>query len=448
MTLRAPLAAETPWWKDPRLWIVLVVAWLARAAFLWLMPQAVYSDDTRSWLDQWSAMQAGRNILVPPYYLPYPPLWIQCIFAMGKISVMTGLSFLTVLHVTLIAFETVVIVVSWRLAGMLAPEARRLPLFLVGISLNPVVILLVCQHGQFDTLMMLWVMPMLLAFVRFNRSGEAVDWLTGCLFLGLAILTKTVPLILAPLALHAARRLPWKTLFLGGALAFVPVVLGMSVIYVLSPQAMGNTLGFRGMAGWFGVTGILGILGDADSIRGYQLFYPFAALAAVAGLSLAFWLRWKLADSGLVLLALVLMVSVPLWGPGYSPQYIYWAIPLAVVCFPCLDVNWRRLTIGVFIVAIATYVFEYAILYSHGWFVINYVAAGQGIDLKTAKEITDPTLLGLLRFSLVWSDQAHQTFCRLPWFFALIGFFGYGIVLLRGAQRKSGAGEPAARGRK
>src|SRR6185503_8397760 len=135
----------------------------------------------------------------------------------------------------LILFEIGVLVGTFRLLRLLAPEAKATAILVVGICVNPIAVLLICQHGNFDVLVGLWVVLFLTHLVLFQRGEEARDFLAACAFLGLAILTKTVPLVLIPLLVGAARRVAPRVRAQGAVLLLGPVVLGMSVLYILAP---------------------------------------------------------------------------------------------------------------------------------------------------------------------------------------------------------------------
>src|SRR6185503_9848672 len=108
---------------------------------------------------------------------------------------------------------------------------------LVGIALNPVAIILVCQHGNSDVQVGLLVTLAVAALGAHRRSRELAAWLGGCLFLGLGVLAKTVPLVLAPLLVPGARRASGTERALGAALLLGPAALGTAVILVLAPSA-------------------------------------------------------------------------------------------------------------------------------------------------------------------------------------------------------------------
>jgi hypothetical protein len=76
-----------------------------------------------------------------------------------------------------------------------AGRARAWLLVLVGLVLNPVAILLTTVHGNFNLIVGLMVLFFIWAITRWQRHGHPEDWLLACLFLGVAILAKTTPLV-------------------------------------------------------------------------------------------------------------------------------------------------------------------------------------------------------------------------------------------------------------
>ena len=101
----------------------------------------------------------------------------------------------------LVLIEAVLVVTIYlTLASYGAGRAAVRRALLVGIALNPVAIILVCQHGNSDVQVGLLVTLAVAALGAHHRSRDIAAWLGGCLFLGLGVLAKTVPLVLAPLA--------------------------------------------------------------------------------------------------------------------------------------------------------------------------------------------------------------------------------------------------------
>ena len=79
-------------------------------------------------------------------------------------------------------------------------------------------ILLVCLHGNSDVNVGLLVTLAVTALIAYSRSRDIVFWLGGCLLLGIGVLAKTVPLVLAPVLAPGARLAGWAGRVLAAAL--------------------------------------------------------------------------------------------------------------------------------------------------------------------------------------------------------------------------------------
>lgn len=205
-------------------------------------------------MDQWIAVAQALGANANPYqvtpYLNWPPIWMQMIYGMSAISTAMDVPFPHVLRFFLVAFESLLVVALLRLVKDVLPEANARRLLLWGIAFNPIAILLVCQHGNFDVVVALCIVLFMGSLLRFQRGGDPVDWLLACCFLGLGVATKTIPFVLSPLLAGRVRLLPGKTRCLGGTLLLGPVTLGMSVIYVLArADVTANVLAYRSTGG-------------------------------------------------------------------------------------------------------------------------------------------------------------------------------------------------------
>lgn len=391
------------------------MAWAARAAFIYLMPP-VFSYDVNHWSEVADALAHGQNPYSVTDYLNWPPLWMQVTWAIGRLSDAAQLPFARILQLVLILIESAVIVALFRLIRLLAPAANIRGLLLAGISLNPVAILLVCQHGNFDVLVGLWVVLFTTQLVLFQRSEDSVEWLVACLFLGLAVLTKTVPLVLAPLLAQGARGLPPKTRWLGAALVLGPVILGMSVIYVLDPNGVTHkVIAYRSIGGYFGISGLSARWGIPQAGMWWAAAFPWVLLGSLVWIGRRLWQQTPLAGRDLLLLPAMLLAAVPALGPGYAPQYMYWYLPLLVTSVACYGGAWRKLLIGFYAVAALTYLVEYGLFGSHGMFLVRLLPSDPLISLWARQ----------------WSTPQGQTVVRVPLFLGFVALLVGGAFLLR-----------------
>ena len=460
--------------------IVLGAAWIARAAFVVAIGDA-HSVDVDYWQGALDALHEGRN----PYetgVLNWPPLWLIVIVTVHKAASVADVGFWSALRVYLVLVESALIVTFYVALLSFGGErvaVRRALLF--GIALNPVAIILVCQHGNSDIHVGLLVTLAVAALAAHQRSRDVAMWLGGCLFLGLGVLAKTVPLVLAPLLAPGARRASRAGRALGGALFLGPAALGVAVILVLAPTAVwDNVITYRSTPGFFGLGGMVrefaavdvrfasvtiaavavlaGVaiasrarrplaLGRAvflaevavtvcvlwlveaadrfsivDARAQYSTVFTLALGLAVGAMFVLLWREEPPAAPQLFLLASVVLMIVVAFGPGYGPQYAYWFLPTLVATYVLLDDGWRRLLRVAWIVAALTYAVEYA--------VVDYLGAWGVRVFGSATWITD--------VGKYLETQHHLVIYRLPLYAV------YLVLIAAGIERLIGRGGPAA----
>ena len=400
--------------------ILTGVALAARLAFLAWLPAGAYSADVDKWLEVDRVLQAGGNPYNVTDHLNWPPFWMQVVFAIGWLARASAVPFVAVLRTVLIAVELSAILLVYALLTRVTSPRSAFWLVLIGVALNPVAILLICQHGNFDIFVATFILLALQRLLRFAERDEPVDWLWACAFIGLGVLAKTVPAVLVPLLAFRINRVRWSERLLGALLLVGPVVLGTSIIYTLGPtQVTANVLHYRSYPGWFGITGVLQLAGVSDGGALYRRGFALSVLIMLAALFIAAARKRNAGTEQLVLFAIGPLAAVPGLGPGYSPQYITWFVMLLPVAFAATSSRWLRTSIPVFLsIAAVTYVIEYAMFTSHGSFWVRL----------------HPTP-SLLATSTRWSTQAAQTRIRLPlfgaWLWLLATVFARAIQLTR-----------------
>jgi hypothetical protein len=389
--------------------IVLLFALLAaRLLFILLMP-AVYSTDMYSWLTVMDLLEQGKNPYIETGVLNWPPFWMQICFVLKKISNHTGIQPTHLIQSTLIAAEACVVAVVWYLGGRFLQNSKQVfRALLLGWALNPICIFLSCQHANFDVFVGLWVLIAAGCLMSFVQSKKPEEWLAACFFIGLGILTKTVPIILCPLLLINIRQLSNTTRIFGLILLGAPFLIGMSVLYSLAQYGVkDHVLNYRSMGGWYGFSGLAGILNvDAISFAIPKISpFLFSLLMGFAA-----WLSAKerTATVQKVLLSfLILLVFVPTFGPGYSPPYILWFLPLLILWYVAADAGFRKFLFIGWIICILTYAFEYSLYPSHGAFLTQWI--------KTP---------GMLEISDAAGGRRNQTLARLPMFLFYLLLWG------------------------
>jgi hypothetical protein len=351
-------------WRDTA--ILAFIAAAARLIFLLLLPEGVESADLHSWQLIAGELRGGHNPYHTTPFLNWPPLWMQMIAAIDKASQLLHVPFKMLLRLVLIGFDVAVVIVTHRLAVFMELAKAR-TIVLIGLALNPISILLICQHANFDAMVALAILLGVSAIVRFAISGDPVDWLCGALALGIGILTKTIPIILFPLLAANWRALNNRARILGALLLVGPAALGVSIIFTLAPQdVLQKVIQYRSFGGVFGISGIVAATLNPQAARAVRIA-SLLALGVVVALVAARMLRGNgKQPRHFVLLGAFLLIGIILFGPGYGPQYIAWFLPLLVLTATSFDATWRRVLILWGCVAVLTYLAEYLLLPSQG----------------------------------------------------------------------------------
>ena len=359
-----------------------------------------YSKDLYGWLHVIDLLKEGKNPYTDSGLLNWPPFWMQMLFAIHKVSFHTSMSDTRLIQIVLISGEAIAMILTYWILKRFFKIQNASKILVIAWALNPIAILLSCQHCNFDIFVGLWILVFAFMMLKFFEDRSPVSWLMACFFLGIGILTKTVPLIVSPLLLIGIQKQNISTKIFGFVLMITPVVLGMSIIYTLAPEGVKNdVIGYRSVVGWYGITGILGLLKMYSAITFYAAISP---LIFIGLMFLAAWYSLKnmlFNPQQFVKITLLLLMAIPTFGPGYSPPYILWYMPLLIIFYSFSGAQMRGLLVAGYIILAATYLAEYALLDGHGAFLVKLIHSPSMMNLGNA--------LG---------DSAHQVLIRLPMF--------------------------------
>lgn len=398
--------------------VLLLLLVASRVAFMLLMPH-VYSIDLFSWLRVIDNLRGGGNPYRDMEVLNWPPFWMQIIFGAGQVSRKTGISPTLLIQAVLICCEALMLCVTY-VAGIKYFSGGKILFYtlLFGLVLNPICLFLSCQHCNYDVFVGLWILLATVTLMDFAGSRNRESWLAACFFIGMGILTKTVPVFLAPLLLAGIKELNWRTRLFGLLLLAAPFTIGMSVLFTLEPYGvLHNVIGYRSLKGWYGFSGLMWVGGVTHLSLFYQRLSPllFCCVMLVAS-----WQSYKSSHRAplkVLTSAVIIMLFIPTFGPGYSPPYILWYLPLLVLSFGSHTMPMRRLLVIGGCITVTTYIAEYALLSSHGaflaqWYpdrVIPFVSRDFGSRI-------DQTLLRLpmFGFNLILFVQLLRTLRRRP----------------------------------
>ena len=273
--------------------------WDGRVQLLGYNPYAVVPADpsmAHTHTDETARMPSRRD------RTPYPPA-AQLFF---RLVVMISDSTLA-MKLALVACDLMTMVVLWR---WLAATGRSEWLTLA-YAWNPLVVFEISHSGHIDSLAALWIVAAAFWLTRRRTQLASIAFV-------LAIATKLVPIVLAPLFLGRVRK---RDVFIGAlclAALYLPFFAGSNVPLGAVPNVV-DRVRFNGplFAGIASLT-----------------FPRFAAgVALAAGLSIAAWARWRL--------------------PATNPAA--WAWPMAVaILFAPVIYPWYLLCVTPFLFSIAT----------------------------------------------------------------------------------------------
>jgi hypothetical protein len=390
---------------------VLLVGLVVRVAFVVLLPRDATAFDLQAWTEVADVMAAGQNPYSVKPFLLWPPAWMQILFLLDQAAHHLDVPLTVVIRAFLILADGVVVLLTSALIRQIAPMSVLL-LLLVGWSLNPVSIVLVGQHGNFDSLVAICIMMALLSLTQFAKRRDPVPWLWACGWLGFGVLLKTIPLVLAPL-LSSGRRATRAALALGGTLLIGPAAYGLSILFVLGPeQVRTRILGYRSRSGWFGVSGLLTLAGKQDWLPVYSALFVLAMLVGMV--LLVARMRRGLSPRGCLFAAGALLAAIPALGPGYGSQYIAWFLPVLLVLYATGEKRTRMVLLGFGLVVLATYGLEYAVVPSHGAFLLA---------------VTEHPFV--LRVSRRLATERWATLARLPLFAAYLMLLAHLVAAVR-----------------
>jgi hypothetical protein len=385
-----------------------------------LLPPEAYSLDLSRWKHVTDALGRGDNPYITTERLNYAPLWLQCLYFAHLISDWVSLSVHNLIQLFLTIGDALLIMMLWTVGRHFIKNSQLLTLLFWGFALNPTTLLLTVQHGNFDVLFMVFV---LLALDRLHHAHkgcftEPTNWLLACFLVGVGILTKTIPIVLIPLLCLGARDLEVRVLLFGGLLLFGPAAYGMSIIFSLAPVAtMEKVLQYRGIPGYFGLSGALVMGNQVEILNAYIRLFPLFLFGLLAGLTgMLYFNKLNLpAFRDKVVFSTLALMFVPVFGSGYGPQYIMWFLPLLLLVYPGAHRYLRAAIVVFFVISLATFAVEYALLPSHGAFAINWLGIRDLI----------PTAISLYK-------RTNQFVLRLPMFICCLTLF---VLLLDDLRR-------------
>lgn len=322
------LLKQRPWRPLPSVVIILITAFIVRAIPALIMQRgAVYE----MYLFQQTAhaFRNGENIYLSQFAHPYLPFLVYWFGFADWLTETVGVFFIFWL-------KSINILADTLLAGLVyfsvryqrdETEARYAAWIYV---FNPVTILVVAYQGQFEATTTFFLLS-----AWFLLAGEKSDMkrlFFSALMLGLAILSKTWPIIFLPMVWF---RLPnWKTRVPYSLLVGLIPLTAILLYELLFPGSIGPILKRASRAGaisgWWGYSSIINVwlqlTGQGNSIFSWVSLYG-KYIGYLFGFFVIIWTRKRPLLYSLLLTILVMFAFVP----NLGLQGLAWVIPIALI---------------------------------------------------------------------------------------------------------------------
>jgi hypothetical protein len=203
------------------------------------------------------------------------------------------------------------------LVGLLSVDSTRRPVVRLAYALNPVAILVVAVHGQVEPTS---IMFLLAGMVLLRRKA---DLSAGVLF-GLAITTKTWPLLVVVPVLAVMPRRAWKPV-VSAAVVVAAFFLSSVVLIHSAPRTLLKTLAsYASHSGFWGWGGTIAAFGHKNSIGYATPITKVGTVFVVVAVIVALVLYRKAND---VRRAWTTPAATLLVSGGFGVQYLMWPVP-------------------------------------------------------------------------------------------------------------------------
>lgn len=375
-------------WKKGLL--LFAVAFVLRVLVAALSPG---TDDVPNFIRTARLTQQGLVVYRHHKAYPYPPLyaWILA----GTLYVTDQIGLLPEFSVRLPAIfadaiiALLVFLIAWQLNTRVASQIGWLYVF------NPITVMIVSHHGQFDPLAYL---PAVLALWLYQLSYSPF---LCALLLGLGGALKVAPLFLTPAWLPNLPRIRQRVTFI--SLALFPFALALFVGWYMAPQSFEeNVLGYRTFAeGGWGYNFITLLLEQLARRFHWEILQPLSTIrllhrhVLICGILFIAWLARKQDFFDRVFLV---QLSVQLFAGRWGHEYTAWIVPLAILSNQRGVLPWGVLTCLWMLIAY-----------------VGFVTTG-GLQANLYRIATVVGFCSWIALCLwLWSNLAGTKYIKLPW---------------------------------
>jgi hypothetical protein len=278
------------------------------------------------------ATSAGRH--------PYLPFYLYNLGGMMWLSTLTGLPFVFTVKLLPVLADVTITGLIYRGALCRGKAPRVAATWAWIYALHPIALLVTAYHGQFDAI------PVLLMLFAWFSLQCLRTWSLSAVFMGLAILSKTWPVIFLPLLMWRFTA-GWRQRVLYVLISFlIPATATWAYVYLLQtdPQPMlQRALLHGGVAGYWGVSGGVALINRYSDNALLELYTLFVANGRYLLLATAVFIFWHTRRQDSLNALTTLLVAILVVTPGMGLQWLFWLIAPAVLAGAGRGLNWFTL---------------------------------------------------------------------------------------------------------
>ncbi len=313
--------------------------------------------DIESYVIQANALIHGQNVYLATTRYPYPPVWVWVTAATLQVSNLWHLPFDRLIKLPMLISDLGMVYLLYRYAAQRVGDSLLALIPATLYAVNPIALMISAGHGQFDSLVLVFV---LWALVVRGRDQDQQSILAA-LLLGVAIALKGYPVLVLPYLIWTAppSRKIWTAFF-----ACLPLVFSLTIYTIGYGFAMPM------------ITRILGY-GSTNDFGWYFLLPQSPTFALLSSLGRVAILVLALCVPGMALrhrpAAAVTLIFAVFYALTFamSVQYLLWIVPFIVAAYPLWSLAFT--TTGT-IAAVSFYVSNFPAALPQGGHVGHFLA--------------------------------------------------------------------------
>lgn len=299
--------------KENKILILLIIF-----SFLVRIIPAIFLQD--KWYDILNMEENGKLVLdgINPYVRTaynYPPPWMFVSAFFYKISMLSGISFITLIKIPAIIADVLIVVFIFKYFLDKRCGIKTATVGGIAYGLNPIPILISGFHGQFDAIVILF---MLMSYIYREKETKSA------LLMGAAIIFKQWPVLFLPFFVRES-----KNKFRYLTLNLIPITVSLLPFMIISPlEVIRNVFAYSSAPdyGWASIVRIWFYFhyGYLDIP---QVAAQIGKIMVLVGV-IVVYLRYK---DNLIKQVIVVFLVFYFFSSGVGSQYLGWILPFAIL---------------------------------------------------------------------------------------------------------------------